>query len=329
MGVYLPEATETAADIAHKTGIPEHIVTEKLGIRRKHVAGPNDHASFMAAQAAQQALSEARINATDIDLIVYHGSEYKDYFVWSAAAKIQHLIGASNAYAYEIYALCAGTPVALNAVCAQMRGDPTLQNVLVVSGAREHDLVDYQNPNTRFMFNFGAGGSAVLLQRGATSNQVLGSSTIVDGSFSENVVMPGGGSLHPTNLATVNKGLHTLDVLQIEDMRDRLGSVSLPNFVRVIDQAAEKSGATRADIRFLLITHMKPSFHAQILQTLGLRPEQSLYLDEYGHMQSVDQPLGLKVAAQHGLLHDGDLVILAGAGTGYTWSATALRWGQK
>jgi 3-oxoacyl-[acyl-carrier-protein] synthase-3 len=111
-------------------------------------------------------------------------------------------------------------------------------------------------------------------------------------------------------------------------MRDRLGVVSLPNFVGVIDSAVTRSGASTNDIAFLAVTHMKPSFHQALLNALGLQSHQSIYLDEYGHIQSVDQPLILKLAWERNLLRDGDLVVLAGAGTGYTWSATALRWGS-
>lgn len=328
LGIYLPAPVETAADISHRTGIPEHVVVEKLGIRCKHIAGPDDHPSHMAARAALQALEDARAAPEDVNLIIYHGSEYKDYIVWSAAAKIQQMIGARSAFAYEIYALCAGTPVALRVARDQMRSDPTLRYVLLVSAARENDLLDYQNQRTRFMFNFGAGGSAMLLRRGQAGNQVLESSVIVDGSFSESIIVPAGGSRHPTSARTLERGMHTLDVTNPVDMRDRLGMVSLPNFLRVIDEAVTRSGAATREIDFLLITHMKPSFHREILAALGLREEQSLYLEEYGHIQSVDQPLGLKLAADRGLLRPGDLVVLAGAGTGYTWSATALRWGE-
>lgn len=328
VAVYLPEQVETAAEIAQRTGIPEEVVVAKLGVRRKHVAGPDDQPAQMAARAATRALAQAGVDPAEVDLIIYHGSEYKDYFLWSAAAKIQHVLGAKNASAYEIYALCAGAPIALKVARDQMRSDPQLRNVLLVSAARENDLVDYANQRVRFMFNFGAGAAAVLLRRGAERNVVLGSATIVDGSFSENVVMRGGGARYPTSAATVAEGLHQLDVLEFEDMRDRLGAVSLPNFVQVIDQAVARSGATRAEIDFLAITHMKPSFHDELLEALGLRADQSIYLDEYGHIQSVDQPLVLWLAQERGLLRDGDLVVLAGAGTGYTWSATAVRWGM-
>ncbi|HEX6289333.1 MAG TPA: 3-oxoacyl-ACP synthase [Herpetosiphonaceae bacterium] len=328
VGVYLPEQIETAAEIARQSNIPEQVVSEKLGIRRKHIAGSDDQPSQMAARAARQALASAQVDPTAIDLIIYHGSEYKDYFVWSAAAKIQHLLGATRAYAYEIYALCAGAPIALKVARDQMRADPHLRNVLLVAAARENDLVSYANQRARFMYNFGAGGSAILLQRGLARNQVLESAVLVDGSFSENVVMPGGGSLNPPSPTTIAEDLHRLDVLQLDDMRDRLALVSLSNFVQVIEDAVTKSGATRDEIAFLAITHMKPSFHRELLDALGLHEDQSIYLDEYGHIQSVDQPLALKLAQERGLLHDGDLVVFAGAGTGYTWSATAIRWGE-
>lgn len=60
---------------------------------------------------------------------------------------------------------------------------------------------------------------------------------------------------------------------------------------------------------------------------MGLTPAQSIYLDHYGHIQSVDQVLALELGLQAGLIAPGDLIVLAGAGTGYTWSATAIRWG--
>lgn len=327
IATYLPAAIETARQIGLAANIPEAVVIEKLGIRQKHVAEAHDTPSAMAAEAARKALTMAELDPMDVDLIIYHGSEYKDYVVWSAAAKIQHLIGAKRAYAYEIYALCAGSPVAIKTARDQMRADPMLRNVLLVSAARENELVRYDNQQARFMFNFGAGASAMLLRRDYATNQVLESAVLVDGSFSENVVMRGGGARFPTSQATVEAGYHQLDVLQLEDMRDRLGLVSQSNFVQVIDQAVTRSGYRRSDIDFLALTHMKPSFHNGLLHDLGLRPDQAIYLDDYGHIQSVDQQLALDLAQQRGLLKTGDLVVLAGAGTGYTWAASAVRWG--
>ncbi len=327
-GTYMPQEIQTAAQIAAITGIPEEVVARKMGVRQKHIASPDDHCAEMAARAGQQALERAGLDASDLDLILYHGSEYKDYIVWSAATKVQQILGAERAGAFELYALCAGAPVALKTARALMRDDPRLRHVLLVTASRENDLVDYQDEQTRFMFNFGAGAGAILLRRDYPVNEVLGAAVTSDGSLSEAVVMPAGGSRRPPTPGTVAQKLHRLQVLDLELLAERLGEVSLPNFLHVITTAVQDSGYSLEDIAFLGLVHMKRSFHDALLDALGLQPDQAIYLDEYGHMQSVDQIVALDLAQRRGCLHDGDLVVLAGAGTGSTWSAVVIRWGK-
>lgn len=326
-GTYVPPRIETAEDVAAVSGIPAEVVAEKMGLVQKHVAGDDDHCAGMAARAAQQALERANLDPMDVDLILYHGSEYKEHFVWSAATHVQRLIGAENAAAFELYALCAGTPIALKTARAMMLDDDNLQNVLLVAASRENDLVHYDNERARFMFNFGAGAGALLLKRGYEKNQVLSAAAISDGSLSKSVVMHAGGSAQPPTSETVSADLHQLDVPDRQFMGERLGQVSMPNFYKVIDKAVLSSGYSRDDIGFLGLVHMKRSFHEAMLVELGLSENQSIYLDHYGHMQSVDQVMAIELAHQRGLLHDGQIIVLAGAGTGYTWSAAAIRWG--
>ncbi|HEX8728039.1 MAG TPA: 3-oxoacyl-[acyl-carrier-protein] synthase III C-terminal domain-containing protein, partial [Ktedonobacterales bacterium] len=108
-----------------------------------------------------------------------------------------------------------------------------------------------------------------------------------------------------------------------------LTGVSERNFVQVVREAVERSGCKPQDIDFLAINHMKPSMHRRILEMLDLREDQSLYLAEYGHIGAPDQVLALELASAQGRLRDGDLVVAASAGLGFTWGATALRWGAK
>jgi 3-oxoacyl-[acyl-carrier-protein] synthase-3 len=111
-------------------------------------------------------------------------------------------------------------------------------------------------------------------------------------------------------------------------LKEGLNGVSEQNFVQVVRDAVEHSGRSPRDIAFLAINHMKPSMHHAILDLLGLRPEQSIYLDEYGHIGAPDQVLALELASAQGRLRDGDLVVMASAGLGFTWGATALLWGR-
>jgi len=324
-GTFFPTAIQTAADLAPLTGIPEPVLREKMGIRQRHIAGERDTVTYMASQASVKALESAGVSPEQIKLVISHGSEYKDHIVWNAAAKIQHNVGAVNAYSFEIYALCAGAPIAMNMAKSMMMGDPRLEYVLLAAGSRENDLINLKNERSRFMFNFGAGGGAMLLQRGATRNLILGASAITDGSLSEAVILTDAAIGDGQPVVGEVKG--RLDVTDPEYMASRLGDTSLTNFVRVIRESVESSGASLSDVRFLGITHMKRSFYLEILRAVGLTADQSIYLEDYGHVQSVDQVLTIELGLAAGKIKPGDLIVLAGAGTGYTWSAVTVRWG--
>ncbi|MFN8531839.1 MAG: 3-oxoacyl-ACP synthase [Anaerolineae bacterium] len=322
---YFPQTLQTAADLAPLTGIPEAVLREKMGIRQRHVASESESVTFMASQASQQAIAHAGISPDQVKLVISHGSEYKDHLVWNAAAKIQHNVGAVNAYAFEMYALCAGAPIAMNMAKSMMQADPRLDYVLLAAGSRENDLINLRNERSRFMFNFGAGGGAMLLQRGAEKNLILGASAITDGSLSESVILTEAAVGDAQSVIGDVNG--RLDVTDADYMATRLGETSLTNFVRVIRESVESSGAALSDVKFLGITHMKRSFYTEILGAVGLTPEQSVYLQDYGHVQSVDQVLAIQLGLAAGKIKDGDLIVLAGAGTGYTWSAITVRWG--
>ena len=326
IGTYVPQEIETAADLVDQTGVPEVVLREKMGIRQRHIAGEADSVTQMASKAAQKAIEQAGISPEQIKLVISHGSEHKDHVVWNAAAKIQHNVGAVNAYAFEVYALCAGAPIAMNMAKSMMQGDPNLDYVLLAAGSRENDLINFGNERSRFMFNFGSGGGAMVLKRDATENLVMGATAITDGSLSETVILTEEAVPQGTS-AVVGEVKGRLDVTDRQYMQERLGDNSLPNFIRVMKEAVEKSGATLDDVKFLGITHMKRSFYLQILEAIGLTAEQSVYLEDYGHIQSVDQVLTIELGLQQGKIKPGDLILLAGAGTGYTWSAIAVRWG--
>ena len=327
IGTYFPEPIETSAEISAGSGIPIEIVEQKMGLRQRHRAGDDETVTGMASKAALKALEQAGIFGEAVDLVVYHGSEHKDHLVWNSAGAIQHNIGATNAYGFEINAVCAGAPIAMHTVRHLMIGDPRLKTAVLTVGTREHDLINYGNMRSRFMFNFSAGAGALVLQRGAAKNLIMGASAFTDGTLAETVVL----STAPDVVGDGPEGRGDLrgrfDVINLEYMGERLGEVSLTNYVRVITEAVEQSGASLADLRFFGGTHMKRSFYLDVLAELGLSPEQSVYLEDHGHVQSADQAIALEMGLAQGKIKPGDLIALAGAGAGYTWSAVAIRWG--
>lgn len=329
-GRYVPDEIISAEAIADASGIPLDVITEKMGIRQKHVCPPDhDHVTDMSVAAGKVALEMADIDPGELDLVLYHGSEYKDYIVWSAASDIAHRLGAETAFATETYGLCAGAPIALRQAKALLLADE-LDTALLVAASREEDLVDYTNQDASFMFNFGSGASAMVVERDAGGRALAtihGSAATTDGSFAGDVIMPAGGSKRPPSHATVEADLHTLDVPDPDDMKERLGPVSLPNFLAVADDALDRSGADREALDFLALTHMKRSFTERLFDELGLDLEaEGYYLEDYGHVQSADQVIALDEGLAAGRVAPGDLVGFLGAGTGYTWAASVLTW---
>jgi 3-oxoacyl-[acyl-carrier-protein] synthase-3 len=208
-------------------------------------------------------------------------------------------------------------------------GEPDVLTVLIAGGYRNGDLVDYRNPRSRFMINLSAGGGAILLRKGYPRNRLLGTSVIVDGSFSLDVIVPAGGTMEPLTAEGIAAGRNRLDVPDPEGMKQRLDTLSMQNFLRVIDEALAQSGHTRADIDYLNVLHMKRSAHDFVLRELGLREEQSFYLSEFGHIGQQDQAVSIKKGLETGRLRDGDLMVMVAAGIGYAWGAGVVQWGSN
>jgi 3-oxoacyl-[acyl-carrier-protein] synthase III len=319
---YLPERWMPAAEVAAASGIPEQVIVDKFGLRGKHIAAADEHVSDLAVEAGRRLLSEHGVDPEEIDVLVYYGSTWKDYAVWQAAPWIAYRLGCKNAYAIEYANVSCGTPVALRLCRNFLVAEPELRNVLAVAASRESYLIDYENERARFMFNFGDGAVAGLLVRDPERNEVLGSHGVTDGSLSLQVKVPSAGS------AEWNGGYRFLDVAEPGVMKARLDAISLPNFVAAAEGALERSGATLGEIAYVCGIHMKRSMHETILDALGVDRARAAYLDDTGHMSGVDSLLALDRAARAGRLNDGDLVLLLAAGTGYTWAATVIRWGE-
>lgn len=323
LGVYLPKARMSAAQIAAASGLPEAVVRDKLGIRSKCVPGPEDHTCEMGLRAARAALSDAGIGPDDVDVVISINEEYKEYPVWTSGIKLAHDLGAQRAYAFDIGQKC-GTGVLGLRLAADMLKAGGARTILVAGGYRNADLVDYRDPNVRFMYNLAAGGGAAVVQAAPRGHEILASRFITDGSFSLDVLVPVGGTKAP--LTRDNAGQYRLQVADIEGMRRRLEPKSVENFLKVVRDAVAASGARVADIAYVAMLHMKKSAHEQVLRELGLPAERSIYLDEYGHIGQVDAFLSLSLARQAGKLKKGDLVVVVAAGVGYVWNAVCIRW---
>lgn len=325
VGSYVPDGIRDSVYISEASGIPEPVIREKFGIKQVHKAGPEDTVSAMGVKASLRALGD--ISPDELDMVVYCGSEYKDFYMFNCAARIKEDIGAKNAVAFEIHSLCSAGVYSLKILKAMMLQDESLRKVLLVSSSKEGDLINYKDTDSRFMFNFGDGAAAVVLERDLGRNVILESSMIVEGQFSTDVYVPGIGCVNRDKIDVMSFEDRHLRVRDLQDMKTRLDPVTLDNFCKVMDQAVERSGYTNADVGFVAPICMKKSMLVGLLNHFNLTEEKSFLLEDYGHCQSADCFLSIEEGLRHGRLKDGDLVVTIAAGTGYSWASTAIKWG--
>jgi 3-oxoacyl-[acyl-carrier-protein] synthase-3 len=329
VGTYLPSQVMTAKEIAAKTnGVwSEEAVINKLGIRQKYIPGPDDGTQEMGAKAALNCLKNTGIDPLDIDVILCIGEEWKEYPLTTSALYIQDRIGATNAWGIDVQNRCCTCVSAMKIAHDMLVADDSIDTIMVVGGYRNGDFVDYADKDMSMMYNLGAGGGAIILKRGHDKNQLLGSKIIADGSLSRTAGVEIGGIAKPFNADNIEEGYKSLRLLDAKKMKDRLNEVSMSNWYRCIDESLQQAKLTRKDITFLDILHIKRSGHAAMLADLGLREDQTIYLEDYGHIGQIDQILSLELALKEGKVKDGDVVCMIAAGIGYVWSANIIRWG--
>ncbi len=330
IGVYLPDNEMSAKEIAEATdGIwSEDAVTAKLGIKGKRIPGNDDGTQEMGAKAAIDALKNSNVKAEDIDVILCMGEEWKEYPLTTSALYIQDRIGAVNAWGIDLQNRCCTTVSAMKIAKDMLVSDDEISTIMVVGGYRNGDFVDYTDKTMSMMYNLGAGAGAVILEKNQKSNLLLGSHIIADGSLSRDAGVEIGGTMKPINRDNIDQAYKSLTLMHPERMKNRLNEVSMDNWLECIDKALAKSKIQREDIDYVAILHFKRSMHDYMIETLGLTPEQTIYLEDYGHIGQVDQILSLKLGLEKQKIKSGSKVLMIAAGIGYVWAANVIAWGE-
>lgn len=330
MGTYLPKKVMTAKEISDATnGVwSEDAVINKLGIVQKYIPTdePCDGTQEMGALAALKCLENTGFDPLDIDVILCITEEWKEYPLTTSACYVQDRIGAKNAWGIDVQNRCCTAVSAMKLAKDMLIADDEIETVLVCGGYRNCDMIDYTDSGVSFMFNLGAGGGAILLKKNYGKNLLLGTHIMSDGSVVHTCGSKIGGIVNPVTPETV-KEMNMLRLMDSPKMKGLLNTVSMPNWYHCIDEALRKSGKTRADIDYLDILHIKRSGHKGMLQDLGLREDQTIYLENYGHIGQIDQILSLELALKEGKVKEGSTVCMIAAGIGYTWAANIIQWG--
>jgi 3-oxoacyl-[acyl-carrier-protein] synthase III len=328
-GIYIPDKFMTAAEIAEETkGVwSEEAVYKKLGIRKKPIPGEGDGTQEMGAKAALDCLKNTGVMPEEIDVILSIGEEWKEYPLTTSALYIQGRIGAVNAWGIDVQNRCCTTVSAIKLAKDILLADDSINTIMIAGGYRNGDFVDYTDKNMSMMYNLGAGGGAIILKKNYGKNLVLGSHIIGDGTLARAAGVEIGGVCNPITSNNIDSAYKSLRLMDPVGMKDRLNVVSMPNWFKCIDKAFEKSGINKSELSYAAILHMKRSAHMDMLKELNISEEQSIYLEDYGHIGQVDQILSLHLALEQGKIKDGSVISMVAAGIGYVWAANVIKWG--
>ncbi|MGB5911219.1 MAG: 3-oxoacyl-ACP synthase [Promethearchaeia archaeon] len=328
-GIYLPKERHFSDYISKETGIPKKILEDKFGLKSKSVPGPEDHTVAMGAKASFQALERARITPNDIDIIIWAGEVYAERPMMTYGIKLQKLLGSpSHPWAFDINQRCGTFLVSMLLAKSLIQTDPEINRILVASGYRNSDLINYKNPRSRFMISLAASGAAAVIKGDLKKNEILGISAISDGRFADDVYVPAGGTEYPISAEAIEQNLIYLDVPDPDGLKQRLDNFSMTSFVKVIDDALQKSGYKRGDIDYLALLHMKRSAFEYVANAVGIDPyKQATYFENIGHNGQNDGIISLEYGIKSGKIKDGDIVVLTAAGIGWAWNAGVIKWG--
>lgn len=329
-GIYIPSTHMTAKEISEKTlgNWAEEAVMEKLGIVKKPIPSENDGTQEMGALAALDALKNTGIDPLDIDVILCIGEEWKEFPLTTSALYIQDRIGAINAWGIDLANRCCTTVSTMKIAKDMLLADDSIDTILIAGGYRNGDFVDYSDKNMSMMYNLGAGGGAIILKKDYNKNLLLGSHIIADGTLARTAGVEIGGTMNPITSDNIDEAYKSLRLMEPIKMKNRLNEVSMTNWYKCIDESLRKSNLTREEIDFMAILHMKRSGHFGLLEEFNLKEDQSIYLEEYGHIGQVDQILSLHLALKEGKIKDGSIVSMIAAGIGYVWAANVIKWGE-
>lgn len=323
-GLYLPDRIESAEEIAARCGMTVDAV-QALGIRQRYLPSDDDQPVSMAVRAAQKALESAgNLDPMDVDVVVWTGEEYKDYIAQTPSIRLQEEIGCRNAWAFDLVAQSVTLIQGLRVARDLIAGDESIQTVLLAGGTRNIDLVDCENPDTRFLIPCSASGGTVIVRRNHDRNVLLDTVFRVDSEMADEVYVPGGGTEIPFSPENLNTAVMYYQTPRPEKVAGYLGK-----------QWAEALGDTAMRLKtgrrtgYLALRQLAPLDREKVLDALGLASHQSVDLGDYGHHGTNDPLLSLDLGLRHQAVKDGDIVTLLTGGIGFTYAAAAIQWGKQ
>ncbi|CAI8344673.1 MAG: 3-oxoacyl-[acyl-carrier-protein] synthase 3 [Alphaproteobacteria bacterium UBA4588] len=313
VGGCLPARLVSNDELAKTVDTSDEWIQQRTGIKQRYLV-EDERTSDLAVGAAKEALEHAGFSADDIDIIVLATTTPNDTFP-STASIVQKELGAFNAFAFDVQAVCAGFVYALG-VAESLLKIGQGKKALVIGAESFSKLLDWDDRTTCVLFGDGAG--AVILEAAAPADDwgVLSSVLHTDGRYRDILYVDGG----PSETGTVGHvRMKGQDVFK--HAVEKLSSA--------LDEALKKAGKTPDDIDWLVPHQANLRIINGMQKKLGIDPQKVVRtVSEHANTSAASIPLALTAAVRDGRIQSGHVLAFEAIGGGLSWGASIVRFGR-
>ena len=319
LATYVPPRVLTNADFERMVDTTDEWILQRTGISERHIVDPGVATSDLAKEAALQAIAQAGITPADIGFIVV-GTTTPDMMFPSTACLLQHKIGATRAWGFDLGAACSGFTYALT-TGAQLVAAGAHDHALVVGADVMSSIIDYTDRTTCVLFGDGA-GAVVLAPAADEQFSFIDYECEVDGSGGPALCMPAGGSLRPASHETVDARQH-----YVKQDGQAVFKFAVRKTEEICRRLMERNGITGDDVDLFVSHQANRRIILSAAERLGLDQQKVVInIGKYGNTTAATIPLALGDAVADGRLRKGSLILLTSVGAGFTVGSVLLRW---
>ena len=317
VGMYVPPKVMTNRDLEKIVETTDEWIRTRTGIRERHIAEPGTTTSELAIQAARQALASAKLDPKDVELIIV-ATTTPDMLFPSTSCILQQQLGATSAVCFDVSAACSGSVFGI-ITAQQYLLTGRYRNALVIGAEVLSGFVDWTDRSTCVLFGDGAGACVLApVKRGGILATDMGS----DGSASELLYMPGGGSKYPPSHRSVDQKLHFLRMNGTEIYKLAVRRMA-DSGMKVMKEAGISSKRVAC-----VIPHQANIRIIESVAKFADLPIEKVYmnLQRYGNTSAASNLIALYEAVKEGKVKKNDYVVLVAFGAGLTWGSILLQW---
>lgn len=318
--ISVPDGILTNDDLEKIVETTDEWITERTGIKQRHIVEPGTTTSDLATDAALKLLKKTGVKATDIDLIIV-ATITPDMVLPATAALVQHRIGATGAWGFDMSIACSGFLYAMQ-VAVQFVISGAHKNVLVIGLDVMSSIIDYSDRQTCIIFGDGGGAALVQPSSGIQEGCFIDFIHEVDGSGGDSLCLPAGGSKMPATAETVAKRLHYVH----QDGKAVFKFATL-KMSELCQRILERNGLTGEDVDVFIPHQANIRIIQAAVDRIKIPIERVVInINEYGNTTAGTLPLATHSALETGQLKRGDLVLMASMGAGFSAGACLFRY---